>query len=168
MSLNGRLENCKMGGCKEIRQPFANPSPTFRQPFANLFCQPLSKTLFPWTPGTGLETRVSGFLGVLSPQHFRTMKIAQRKFALKKNSSSSSSSAFSPSLGQIGASETTTKLLTISCASIVMQSPKEKTFLDNFHPSPTPSKTQTLVVDIVVSASLQEIKRHININLSGR
>ena len=24
MSLNGRLENCKMGGCKEIRQPFAN------------------------------------------------------------------------------------------------------------------------------------------------
>ena len=54
VSLNGRLENCKMGGCKEIRQPFAktnpsptprqpfaNLSPTFRQPFANLFCQPL-------------------------------------------------------------------------------------------------------------------------------
>ena len=62
--LNGRLENCKIGGRKEIRQPFANPSPTlcqpfanpsptFRQPFANLFCQPLSNPLFPWTPGIG-------------------------------------------------------------------------------------------------------------------
>ena len=29
VSLNGRLENCKIGGCKEIRQPFANPLPTF-------------------------------------------------------------------------------------------------------------------------------------------
>ena len=28
------------------RKPFANPSPTFRQPFANLSCQPLSKLLF--------------------------------------------------------------------------------------------------------------------------
>ena len=27
-----------------------------------LFCQPLSKPLFPWTPGAGLETRISGFL----------------------------------------------------------------------------------------------------------
>ena len=54
--LNGRLENCKIGGCKEIRQPFtnpsptlcqpfANPSPTFRQPFANPFRQPLSNPL---------------------------------------------------------------------------------------------------------------------------
>ena len=42
-----------------LRRPFANPSPTFRQPFANLFCQPLSKPLFPWTPGAGLETRVN-------------------------------------------------------------------------------------------------------------
>ena len=51
MSLNGRLGNSEIGGCKEIRQPFAhplptprqpfaNPSPTFRQPCANLFCQP--------------------------------------------------------------------------------------------------------------------------------
>ena len=45
------------------RQPFANPSPTSRQPFASLFCQPLSNPLFPWTPGTRLETRVNGFLG---------------------------------------------------------------------------------------------------------
>ena len=44
MSLNGRLGNSKIGGCKEIRQPFANPSPTPRQPFANpspTFRQPL-------------------------------------------------------------------------------------------------------------------------------
>ena len=63
MSLNGRLGNSETGGCKEIRQPFANPSPTprqpfaspsptFGQPFANPFCQPLSNPLFPWTPGT--------------------------------------------------------------------------------------------------------------------
>ena len=45
-----------------LRQAFANPSPTFRQPFANLFCQPLSNSLFPWTPGTRLETLVNGFL----------------------------------------------------------------------------------------------------------
>ena len=75
MSLSGRLGNSEIGGCKEIRQPFANPSPTprqplanpsptFRQPFANLFCQPLSNPLFPWTPGTRLETRVNGFLVV--------------------------------------------------------------------------------------------------------
>ena len=38
-----------------------NP-PTLRQPFANLFCQPLSKPLFPWAPGTRLEARVNGFL----------------------------------------------------------------------------------------------------------
>ena len=50
------------GNCKETRQPFANPLPTFRQPFANLFCQPLSKPLFPWTPGAGLEMQVNGFL----------------------------------------------------------------------------------------------------------
>ena len=35
MSLNGRLGNSEIGGCKEIRQPFANPSPTLRQPSAN-------------------------------------------------------------------------------------------------------------------------------------
>ena len=46
-----------------LRQPCANPLPTLRQPFANLFCQPLSNPLFPWTPGTRLETRVDGFLG---------------------------------------------------------------------------------------------------------
>ena len=40
----------------------ADPSPTLCQPFANLFCQPLFKPLFPWAPGTGLETRVNGFL----------------------------------------------------------------------------------------------------------
>ena len=33
--LNGRLENCKVGGCKETRQPFPNPSPTLCQSFAN-------------------------------------------------------------------------------------------------------------------------------------
>ena len=51
-------------------QPFANPVPTLRQPFANplptfsanLSRQPLSKLLFPWTPGTRLETQVNGFL----------------------------------------------------------------------------------------------------------
>ena len=51
-----------------------NP-PTLRQPFpptfsANLFCQPLSKPLFPWTPGTGLETRVNGFSDII--KHFIT------------------------------------------------------------------------------------------------
>ena len=72
VSLNGHLGNSEIGGFKEIRQPFANPSPTlcqpfvnplptFRQPFANLFCQPLSNPLFPWAPGTRLETRVNGF-----------------------------------------------------------------------------------------------------------
>ena len=73
MSLNGCLGNSEIGGCKEIRQPFANPSPTLLptlcQPFANLsptLCQPFLPTplqpRFPWTPGTGLETRVSGLL----------------------------------------------------------------------------------------------------------
>ena len=64
---NGRVQGNPPTPC----QPFANPSPTFcqpflptlRQPFANLFCQPLSNPLFPWTPGTRLETRVNGFLG---------------------------------------------------------------------------------------------------------
>ena len=37
-----------------ICQPFANPSPTFS-------ANPLSNPLFPWTPGTHLETRVNGF-----------------------------------------------------------------------------------------------------------
>ena len=64
MSLNGCLGNSEIGGCKEIHQPFADPSPTFRQPFANLLCQPLSNPLFPWTPSTRLETRVNGFLGI--------------------------------------------------------------------------------------------------------
>ena len=36
-SLNGLLGNSKMVGCKEIRQPFVNPSPTPCQPFANSF-----------------------------------------------------------------------------------------------------------------------------------
>ena len=67
--------NCRVqGNPPTLRQPFANPSPTFRQPFANLFCQPLSKPLFLWTPGTGLETRVNVFLvvplkGKLSCRH---------------------------------------------------------------------------------------------------
>ena len=37
---------------KTLRQPFRNPLPTLRQPFANLVCQPLSKPLFPWAPIT--------------------------------------------------------------------------------------------------------------------
>ena len=50
-----------------LRQPCANPVPTLRQPFANSLPtfsarQPLFKPLFPWAPGTGLETRVNGFL----------------------------------------------------------------------------------------------------------
>ena len=65
--LNGRFGNCKIWGVQgnspTLCQPFANPSPTFCQPFANLFCQRLSNPLFPWTPGTRLETRVNGFLG---------------------------------------------------------------------------------------------------------
>ena len=57
------LQNWRVqGNPPTLRQPCANPSPTFRQPFANLFCQPLSNPLFPWTPGTCLETRVNGFL----------------------------------------------------------------------------------------------------------
>ena len=60
---NGRFGNCNMqGNSPTLRQPFANPSPTFRRPFANPFCQPLANPLFPWTPGTRLETRVNGFL----------------------------------------------------------------------------------------------------------
>ena len=70
MSLNGRLGNSEIGGVQgnpltlrqpfanpspTLCQPFANPSPTFYQPFANLFCQPLSNPLFPWTPGTRLD-----------------------------------------------------------------------------------------------------------------
>ena len=47
------------------RQPCANPSPTFRQPFANLFSQPLCKPLFPRTPGAGLETRANDFLAAV-------------------------------------------------------------------------------------------------------
>ena len=68
--LNGRSEIEMLEGARKLanplptfRQPFANPLPTPRQPFANLFCQPLSNPLFPWTPGTRLETRVNGFLG---------------------------------------------------------------------------------------------------------
>ena len=52
-----------------LRQPFANPVPTLRQPFANplptFSCQPLSNPLFPWTPGTRLETLVIGFLVIV-------------------------------------------------------------------------------------------------------
>ena len=70
VSLNGRLGNSEnWGGARKsanpsptLCQPFANPSPTFRQLFANLFCQPLSNPLFPWTPGTRLETLVNCFL----------------------------------------------------------------------------------------------------------
>ena len=67
------LRNSEIGGRKEIRSPFANPVPTFRQPFAKLFCQPLSKPLFPWTPGTRLETWVYGFLEAVS----KTRRIQQ-------------------------------------------------------------------------------------------
>ena len=53
-----------------LRQPFANLSPTFRQPFANplptFSAKPLSKPLFPYAPGTRLETRVNGFLVFVS------------------------------------------------------------------------------------------------------
>ena len=49
----------KLEGERKTRQPFANPFanlvPTFsacRQPFAKLFCQPLSKPVFLWTPCT--------------------------------------------------------------------------------------------------------------------
>ena len=45
--LNRHLENCKIGGCKEIRQPFTNPLPTLRQLFANplpTFRQPFVPT----------------------------------------------------------------------------------------------------------------------------
>ena len=62
-------------------QPFANPSPTFRQPFANHFCQPLSKPLFPWAPGTGLETRVSGFLDT-SKYFLRTLSLTRLQLQL--------------------------------------------------------------------------------------
>ena len=44
---NGCLVNCRIGGCKETRQSFANPSPTLCQPFANLsptLCQPFLPT----------------------------------------------------------------------------------------------------------------------------
>ena len=66
MSLNGCLGNSEIGGCKEIRppfakpsptlcQPFANLSPTFRQPFANLFCQPFLPT--PLQPPLSVDSR---------------------------------------------------------------------------------------------------------------
>ena len=32
VSLNGHLGNSEIGGCKEIRQPFVNPSPTCANP----------------------------------------------------------------------------------------------------------------------------------------
>ena len=61
--LNGRLENCKIGGCKE--QPCANPLPTFAnpvptlcQPFANLsptLCQPFLPT--PLQPPISVDPR---------------------------------------------------------------------------------------------------------------
>ena len=56
--LNGRLENCKIGGCKEIRQPFANPSPTLCQLFANLsptLCKPFLPT--PLQPPLSMDPR---------------------------------------------------------------------------------------------------------------
>ena len=48
------LSTLEIGGCREPCQPFANPSPTFRQP--------LSKSIFLSAPGTRLETQVNGFL----------------------------------------------------------------------------------------------------------
>ena len=53
----------RLGGCgsqglynrSSLYQPFANLSPTFCQPFANLFCQPLSKPLFPCDPRRGFR-----------------------------------------------------------------------------------------------------------------
>ena len=64
-----------------LRQAFANPSPTLRQPFLptlcfNLFCQPLSKPLFPWAPGTRLGTRVNGFFNGRWP--IRAKRLAKR------------------------------------------------------------------------------------------
>ena len=50
------------GNLLTLRNPFANLSPTFRQPFVNLFCQALSFS--PWAPGTRSEARVNGFLGL--------------------------------------------------------------------------------------------------------
>ena len=47
-----------------LRQPCANPSPTLRQPFANLFCQPLSKPAFCFLSEYGSEcfsARLQGF-----------------------------------------------------------------------------------------------------------
>ena len=61
------------------RQPFANPSPTFRQPLANLLYQPLSNPLFPWAPGTRLETRVNGVLGSASSKP--TTELAQPRLS---------------------------------------------------------------------------------------
>ena len=49
-------------GIAKLEEPFANPLPTVHQHFANHFCRLLSKLLFPWAPGTCLETRVIGFL----------------------------------------------------------------------------------------------------------
>ena len=43
------------GNPPTLRQPFANPLPTFS-------ANPSPAPPFPWTPDTGLETRISGFL----------------------------------------------------------------------------------------------------------
>ena len=71
--LEGRFGNCKIAGCKETRQPFAN---LFCQPFAKLFCQPLSRLLFLWTPGARLETQVNGFLVLFNACMFKTHRHA--------------------------------------------------------------------------------------------
>ena len=62
---NWRVQGNPLTPSPTLRQPCANPSPTLRQPFANLFCQPLSEPLFPWAPGTRLETLVNRFLGIV-------------------------------------------------------------------------------------------------------
>ena len=71
--VNRHFGNCKIGGCKETHEPFANPFakpvPTLRQPFANLsptLCQPFLPTPLqaPLSvqPRHAFRTRVNGFL----------------------------------------------------------------------------------------------------------
>ena len=75
--LNGRLGKCKIGGCKKtFCQPFASPSPTFRQPFANLFCQPHLQPPLSMDPRRGLSgplNRLNAMLSLLHPlDRYRT------------------------------------------------------------------------------------------------
>ena len=57
------------GNPPTLRQPFANPLPTFS-------ANPSPTPIFPWTPGTGLETRVSGLLD--SFQDLGRVRFAQK------------------------------------------------------------------------------------------